>query len=156
MKAEIVLLIISAAIFISYVTTIALRFGIQKSISESYYDLPGEWRFVFTLTLWGFAIPVMIVGNSVLFFLAGGLICFVGAAAAFKEWAVTYKVHMIGAYGGVLLGFAGLLWDLHSWYLASIAIMIIIILWFTSQFKIWWIEITAFAAVWLGILIAVL
>jgi len=156
MKGEIALLIISAAIFIGYVQYIALKYGIQKSISESYYDLPRRWQFIFTLTLWGFAIPIMLVGNSTWFFLAGGLICFVGAAAAFKDWAITYKVHMVGAYGGVLLGFIGILGDLHNWYIASIAIMSIIIIWFTSQFKIWWIEIVAFAAVWLSILIAAL
>lgn len=154
MKAEIVLLIISAVIFISYITTIALRFGIQKSISESYYDLRPEWKFVFTLTLWGFAIPVMIVGNSFLFFLAGGLICFVGAAAGFKSLAMTYKVHMIGAYGGVILGFTALIFDLGYYAMPLVAALSIIIMWFNCRFKIWWIEVLAFSTVWIGLLMS--
>jgi len=156
MKGEIVLLIISAAIFISYIQYITFKYGVQKSISESYYDLPKKWQFIFTLTLWGFAVPIMIVGDSAWFFLAGSLICAVGAAPAFKSLATEYNVHMIGAYGGVILGFAGLVFDYHYYSIVLIAILAMIIMWFNITNKTWWIEILAFATVWIGILTRIL
>jgi len=153
MDGQIVLLIISAAIFISYALYITYTYGIQKSISASWYKLPNNWRFIFTFTLWGFAIPVMIVGDSALFFMAGGLICFVGAAASFRDLSMTYKVHMVGAYGGVLLGFAAIVINLGYYILPSISALAIVIIWFTVKHKIWWIEITAFSTVLIALIL---
>lgn len=152
MKGEIVLLIISAVIFVSYTQFITFKYGIQKSISESYYDLPRNWQFIFTLTLWGFAFPVIIAANTALLFLAGGLICLVGAAPAFKKQAMEYKAHMIGAYGGIILGFSSLVYDYKLYSLVLISVVAMIILRFSVRHYIWWVEVTAFITILLGIL----
>jgi len=72
-------------IFVSYVAAIWIIFGVQKSISASYYKLPKKWKFLMTLFCWGIGFPAMIIGQSIWMILAGAGICFVGAAAAFGE-----------------------------------------------------------------------
>ena len=151
---ETILLLISVAIFLSYIGFIALKYGIQKSISESYYRLPSKQKVLFTLALWGFAIPVIILGGmleSWLLFLAGGLITLVGAAPAFKSLLMEYKAHMFGAYGGILLGLTALVVNFNLWWLVLIAVILAVIIKFTIKNYIWWIEVLAFFTVLLGI-----
>lgn len=150
---NIILLLLSALIFISYIQRVAHFYGIQKSISESYYRLPDKYKFIFTLSLWGFAMPVLIIGNSLLMFAAASAICFVGAAAAFKDLKITKQVHMVGAYGGILLGMVSIIIDYNLWELVLIASMLSLFTRFFIKNYIWWIEVIAFFTILLAIYI---
>ena len=109
-EIKIVGLLISAAIFLTYVTYIAVKYSVQKSISESYYNLKFKnKKYIFASVIWGFAVPIMYAGNNALMFLAGGTICFVGGAAAFKKNRMEKWVHISGAIGGIILGMLSLL-----------------------------------------------
>ena len=150
---ETILLSISTGIFVAYVIFVMIKFGIQKSISESYYRFPNSMRFIFTLALWGFAIPIIMLGGiseSVLLFLAGGFIVLVGAAPAFKGLLMEYKAHMLGAYTGILLGLTSLIVDFGSWEIVAIAVVLAILLKIFSKNYIWWIEILAFFTILVG------
>lgn len=89
---------------LSYLITIVILFGVLKSISQSYYEVKGFGKAIFTLFIWSISIPMMIIGSTPLMFFAGALLSFVGAAPAFKE-EMEGKVHVIGATGGILIGF---------------------------------------------------
>lgn len=141
------LFILMLTVFLSYVSFIWIRYGIQKSISDSYYRLPQKLKFIFTLFCWGFAVPAIILGDNVLMFLAGSGIAFVGAAAAFKE-KMTHNVHMIGAYGGVLLSQISIFYNYHLWGLNLLFIILAGTLFiFNIKNKIWWSEVLAFLTI---------
>jgi hypothetical protein len=145
---------IMLVVFVAYVLFIWLKYGVQKSISDSYYILPKNINFLFTLFCWGFAFPAVIIGvgltNNFLMFLAGGGICFVGAAAAFKQ-ELTKTVHMIGAYSGVAFGQLSIFFDFHLYYVNIIFIVSVLIIQLLPsklvQNKIWWQEILAFLSI---------
>ena len=138
-------------VFVSYVVFIWSRYGIQKSISASYYVLPEKINVLFTLFCWGFAFPAIIVAQTPLMFLAGSAIVFVGAAARFKE-KLTKSVHMISATIGVILSQASIFFDYHLWHLNAIFVLSSLIILGVLYFKhidkyIWWIEIFAFSTI---------
>ena len=134
-------------VFISYLTFVVITYGVQTSISESYYRLPKKINFLFTFFCWGFAIPAIILGDNALMFLAGSGIAFVGAAAAFKD-KMTNNVHMIGAYGGVLLSQISIWYNYHMWYITIIFIILSgTLLLLKVKNKIWWVEVAAFLSI---------
>ena len=140
-------------VFISYILFITMKYGVLASISDSYYRLPTKYNYLFTLFCWGFAIPTMIIGleltGSFLMFLACAGICFVGAAAAFKE-DLTKSVHYSGALVGILCSQLSIALDFNMYYVNIIFLTIgILLLLFRSVINnnhIWWIEILAFSS----------
>ena len=130
---------------------IALIYGVQKSISDSFYCLPIRARGLFTLALVGFSIPVMIFADNTLMFLAGSAIVFVGAASDFKR-DITKVWHYAAAVIGITLGMASLIIDYGRIELVILFVVISIILRFTKSNFIWWIEIIAFYLILIGIL----
>jgi hypothetical protein len=142
-------------VFVSYVSFIWIKYGVQRSISDSYYRLPKNLQPLFTLFCWGFAFPAIIIGvdltDNFLMFLAGAGICFVGAAAQFKE-ELTKGVHMIGAYGGVLFSQLAIAINFHMYYMNVIFILLAILFEVLGYYKImknkiWWQEILAFLSI---------
>lgn len=156
------------SVFVSYVAFIWIRYGVQRSISDSYYRLTEDPKMppllaqsLFTLFCWGFAFPAMIIGltltDNFLIFLATAGIMFVGVAAAFKGDKMTKEVHMIGAYGGVLFSQLSIAFDFHMYYVNVIFIVGAVLLQILNIVKIkkvslvknpvWWQEILAFGAI---------
>jgi len=135
-------------IFLSYVSFIWLKYGIQKSISESYYVLPDKLKPLFTLFCWGFAFPAIIIGVEItpLMFFAGAGICFVGAAAAMHEKFVR-KVHMTAAISGIIFSQLAILIGFHMWWLNIISLALAALSLLSKKHFIWWIEIVAFSAI---------
>lgn len=137
-------------IFVTYVAFIWAKYGVLKSISDSYYHLPRKFQPLFTFFCWGFALPAMILGSSGLMFMAGAGISFVGAAAAFKE-AMTKEVHMIGAGAGVLLSQLAIILQYGMWPISATFIgLSLLLLLFRKKINnkhIWWIEILAFLSI---------
>ncbi len=148
---EIGLITTAIVVFFSYVAYVWIGYGVQRSISNSYYKLPKNRKFLFILFCWLFAFPVMILGDSALMFAAGTFICFVGAAAAFKGDKMTKWVHMVGAYGGVALAMTSIWIDHDKWYLvvlfAAISALLMVFKKILNYNQIWWIEILAFSLV---------
>jgi hypothetical protein len=148
MKYEWIVWAIMVVVFVAYVSFIWIKYGVQKSISDSYYRLPEKQKYLFTLFCWGFSIPAIILGNCFLMFLAGTGICFVGAAAAFKGNEMEHWVHMAGAYTGVLLSQIAIwnnfdLWSINVAFVAgALPIMLCGI-----KNKIWYVEILAFTSI---------
>jgi len=149
MGAITISLIIMISVFISYISFIWSKYGIQTSISQSYYALPQNLRPLFTLFCWGFAIPAMIAGSgvSVFMFLAGAGIAFVGAAAQIKL-SLDYKVHMVAAISGVIFSQLAIFFGYHLWYVNLAFILLgIIILFLSKKNYLWWIELVAFGSI---------
>lgn len=150
---ELILLSTSFLIFSSFIIFIILNYGVQHSISASYYKLKGNQKILFTLALWGFTIPIIIYANTGLLFYSGAFICFVGVSPAFKNKGMEKKVHLIGAYTGIILGFISLLIDYNEYYLVLGSIFIISNIIKRIPNYIWWIEVISFCAILLGLII---
>jgi hypothetical protein len=155
---------ISLVIFQLYFVWIYSTFGIQSSISNSFYVIwkkrPHEpnLRWWFTGALWGFAFPLAIIGVEIhpLFWLAAVLIMFVGAAPAFKSTRIQNTVHMVGAIGGI--GAAMIAFFLLGQYLIfglTVGAMALVGI---KRFPntTWWVETIAFVGTWFGLLILTL
>lgn len=151
--------LVMAAVFLSYVTYIVQQFGWLPSISESYYNLPRKHQWMFTIFCWGFAIPAILAGDSVLMFVAGVGIAFVGAASSFKE-KMTKTVHFSGAIVGIAASQAWIIIEYAPNKLATIPISIMILMFvFKNKIKnshdeetyFFWIEIVAFLSILVGL-----
>jgi hypothetical protein len=140
--------------FVLYVGFIWIKYGIQKSISDSYYRLPEDDKSLFTLFCWWFAVPAIILGDNLLMFLAGSGIVFVGAAAAFKQNEMQHWVHLVGAYSAILLSQIAI-WVKYDLLYVNIIFVVssVILLFLNVKNKIWWIEILAFTTICLALLI---
>jgi hypothetical protein len=134
-------------VFVAYVSFIWSKYGIQKSISESYYVLPKKENFLFVLFTWLFAFPAMILGNSLLMLFAGGGIVFVGAAAAMHKMP-TRAVHLTGAIGGMILACLAMIFQYHMWYMvAAVAGAILLSALLDKKHLMWWAEVAIFVAI---------
>jgi hypothetical protein len=143
------LLITSAAIFVIYLVTVYLLYGMTKSVSATYYELRYKW--VFTMVLWGFSIPLIIAASQPLIFLSGAAICFTGAAPGVDE-KMERNWHIGSSVAGIIIGLLAL-W-IHYGYWEPVAIQLA----FTVPAKIgkmkhhtYWIEVLAFALVWISV-----
>jgi len=144
------LYILMILVFISYVSYIWVKYGVQKSISASYYQLPDFYKFLFTLFCWGFAVPALVIGNNLLLFVACAGICFVGAAPDFNS-KESDDVHFIAAAFGIATSQIYIYSVLLMPWVSVISGLIFLILYLGRKrfFKnhIWWIEIVAFASI---------
>lgn len=141
---------ISFIIFTAWLIFTRLAFGKLDSISESFYKLSEKHRFIFTLVLWGFSLPLMVNVNSVWLFLSISGIAFVGAAAAYKE-ELTSTVHFIGAIGGIIMGLIYLITQGLFW-LALPYILVSVSLYFLSKRPTYWIEIVSYYTILIGLI----
>lgn len=148
LAASIVLFTIMFVGFFSYITFILLKYGVKESVSKTFYSLPPQHRYLFTLYCWSFSVPVMILGGSLLMYLAGAGIMFVGATPAFKDTKITNRFHTIGAAVGITFSQIAIFFDYRLWYLNIIFIVSsALMLLFTKKLKdnhLFWIEILAF------------
>jgi len=149
---NIALFITMVTIFVGYVATIIGLYGILPSISDSYYRLPKKWNFMFTLVLWGFGFPALIIGAPVtwLMFAACAGIIFVGAAAAFQQ-KMTKTVHIVGAAVGMVLSQIAIATSFGLWPITAVCVPLAgLIFLFRKQINythVFWIEIICFTAI---------
>ena len=134
-------------VFIAYVSFIWSKYGILKSISESYYKLPRKWNWLFVAFCWLFAFPAMILGGSYLMMFAAGGIVFVGAAAAMHTFP-TRAVHLTGAIGGMILACIAMVVQYHMWYMTvGVAVLALLALLLDKKRAMWWTELAIFTAI---------
>lgn len=141
--------IISISVFTAYLVFILVKFPNLKSISDSYYHLKNKiW---FTLALWGFAIPAMIAGDTLLMFFAGSGIAFVGAAAEFKQ-VMTKTVHYVAAVCGIVFGMLSLGFDFGLWWVVVLAAIGSLGIRLTFKNWIFWVEVFCFYVILISLL----
>jgi len=142
-----ILFSVMVAVFLAYVIGIWAKYGVQKSISESYYCLPKNKNWLFVAFTWLFAFPAMILGNSLLMLFAGGGIVFVGAAAAMHTFP-TRAWHLTAAIGGMILGCIAMVVQFHMWYLLpAILVAMGLAAIFDKKSLMWWAEVAIFIAI---------
>ena len=148
----VILAIISAIFFATYLFLMAKLHGIQPSVSDNYYVSKHPWTF--TLAMWTVAftmLPPMLSATTETFqftaFLSCAGIVFVGAAAAYKQ-SMTNTVHTIGA---VIAALFAIIWayticpPLPTIAILTAAYILIAV----RRHKVYWAEITAFAMTYL-------
>lgn len=158
---ELILLGISFVPMCIYLFYISGKYGIQKSISETYYTIGKKWWF--TILLYSWMLPLIIVGlelmDSPYIFLGGAAIMFVATAPAFKITETTErKVHMVGSYLGVGLTLLSVAFDFNYYILAGlVALMYLLLLTEVIKLKnkIWWIEIFTYLLIYTLIFIKI-
>lgn len=145
-------LLIGISDFLLYVAFIWGRYGIQRSISISFYDLPMKNKFVFRLFIWILSSAIIISGigwGSPMFLISGLLLSLVGIFTHIKvKWK--FKIHMIGAIGGILSCAIGILMlNLNVGLIASGSILLgslLLLLLGNKKHIIWNIEVICFAS----------
>ena len=153
-------LIIAAVILLAYMVYILARFGVPRSLSDTYYLLEGEgWVFQVVLALFIMLIlPLWINISSsrteCLAFLSCASLGFVAAAARFKE-ILTETVHYVSA--GICCVCA-VLWQVLecSWMLPCICLLLAgvcsVIRW---NKWCWWLEVAIVASTLVSLWMAV-
>jgi hypothetical protein len=143
------IIIAQTILFTSFVLWITIRYGIQKSISDSWYAGNYAERVAFTL-LFAFAIGgLQFFSGSVWFALSGSFLVFVGVAPDFKsEWATTEVVHVAGATGAIVLALFGLVLEDVWWPVIPVALSMAMLS--KARNKTFWIEIVAFYSIIAG------
>ena len=146
------ILLIQFLVFVVYVGYIINQYGILPSISDSWYVLPRQHNFLFTLFTWGIGIPMLFYGNAPLFFAGAGL-TFVGAATQFKmKRSYTKQVHFTGAAVGIIIPLLYLAISFGNWIpLAIQAVGTVVITQSKINNKLWWVEILAFICIMFGL-----
>ena len=147
--------LIQLLIFVSYIAIVVKRFGVLPSISESWYKFEEEENPLFTVFCWGIGLPMFFQSNgtSELFMLSGVGLFLVGTAVRYESM-YNCKIHYAGAAAGICGALFGLWYENGLWQpLAAFAIL------FTTIFlvkkiveKIWWIEISAFITIVIGLM----
>ena len=151
MNYSITAVIISFLVFTGYLLYVALRYGITQSISQSYYKLKGKW--LFTIVLWGFSIPLMIAAAKPLIFLAGAAICFTGAAPS-TSFKLEAHWHIGSSVAGIVFGALGMWIHFGMWWIPAIqAVFTLFLVLLKVKNYTWWIETLAFYLILAGILI---
>ena len=65
------LYLVMISVFLGYILYIIARYGVQSSVSQSFYVLPKNLKILFTLFCWGFVFPAIILSSNPLMFFAG-------------------------------------------------------------------------------------
>ena len=159
-----ILIALSLVIFVVYNAIMNIKFGLPKSLSATYYNLPTKFRWVFTLFMWACGLLLMPAWIEVsesfgdwrtnltfLSFFTCALICFVGAAPNFRAFKMESMVHTISATAAAV---TALLWCfICGWdtmYVPIVAIGIVaLVAWKSKTFKeckTYWLEMMAFGA----------
>jgi hypothetical protein len=149
--------------FMAYLIWIVVRFGIQPSISDSFYALReqyGEsslipWLFWLFLINISWPLFLLLQFNGFAFFAMAGIIL-VGAAAQFRRGKSTEIPHVVGAVGGIALAFLsiGFVFGAWAWIWLPAYIMVVGILNIVRITNYdWWIEVMAFIMIVIALMV---
>lgn len=150
------MIVLSLVILVCYLGMVLIRFGIPKSISETYYLL-GKHGWLFQVTLFSVAflvVPTLIErsseGTRFLAFLACMGLAFVAAAPLFKR-ELDGKVHYISAAmccGGLVL------WQVFnaSWVVPLICFVAVLPPMLFGGKRMWWLEIATIVSAYVSLI----
>lgn len=112
-----ILYFISLGIFLTYILTILVKFGIPKSISESAYLLGKNGSIIFYVTFISFVLPLLAYWLEItnkspsqpLVFISCAALCFTGITGRFKgdDGESTKKIHINST---IIAGILSQLW----------------------------------------------
>jgi len=109
-----IIMVLSVVLYIGY---IYFLYGMQKSFSDSFYRLPENRKYLFTLFIFSFAYSASVLGANIYITPAALLICGVGVARAFKDNPIMNFTHQLFAYTGILYGMYGVWVYYKMWYI---------------------------------------
>lgn len=151
---ELILLLFSIAVFITFTLFVGIKYGVQKSISASIYVLHGTLeKSYYSWFILGVAIPMMLISNTTLGWWAGALLAIDFAAPAGGDKMQNF-LHSFGADAGMVIGLGMLIYDFHLLPLVVCNIVFILYAHWRIKNSVWWIETSIFITVIIGLLIA--
>lgn len=150
-------MIASMIVLLGYLAFVVAKFGIPKSISESYYLLGKMgWMFQITLFVTAFLVIPSLIDASTentqfLAFLACAGLLFVGAAPLFKR-EFDKKVHFIAA---VLCCGSLVLWQVFnsSWVIPALCFCFACYPMMKDKKYMWWLEIATIVSAYISLLL---
>lgn len=149
-------MILSMIILFGYLAFVVAKFGIPKSISETFYLLGKKgWMFQVTLFLVAFMVmPILIDRSSentrFLAFLACAGLAFVGAAPLFKM-ELEGKVHYVSA---AICCVGLVLWQVFNacWVVPIVCFLAIIYPMIKDKKYMWWLEIATIVSAYVSLI----
>lgn len=149
-------MIVSIVILSYYLAFVIAKFGIPKSISETYYLL-GKHGWLFQVTLFSVAflvVPTLIDRSSentrFLAFLACAGLAFVAAAPLFKM-ELEGKVHYVSA---AICCVGLVLWQVFNacWIIPLLCFLTVLIPMVKDKKYMWWLEIAAIVSAYVSLI----
>lgn len=149
-------MIASMVVIFGYLAFVVAKFGIPKSISDTYYLL-GKMGWLFKVTLFSVAflvVPTLIERSSdntqFLAFLACAGLAFVAAAPLFKM-ELEGKVHFTSAY--ICCGSLAL-WQVFntSWLVPVVCLALVAIPMVKDKKYMWWLEIATIVSAYVSLI----
>lgn len=147
--------LISLLIFLVGTVTVVRNYGIQSSLSASYYKLDINKQWLFTLWCMGYAIPFMFIDGYIFLNTAAIFIMIVGAAAAFRGDKLIEKVHMTSAALAVIAAHISMIYEFNNWIVSAISLTLAT---YFYVFKnkgtgVWWAEVVTYVSIIVTLLI---
>ena len=150
--------VIQAVIFLSFVIYIALTYGVLRSISHSWYELlPIKKQWIFQVFLASIGILMFFHGN-IWFYLSGVGLLITSICPQFeRRHSLEASLHVIGATGAVISALIGLWVSSGLWYMLVIPLALALPFRYIKKINVknkdWWIEILAFVSILTGLVI---
>ena len=146
----VIALTLSILFFVSYIGFIVYKYGIQTSISASYYILPPNKQFLFSIFCILYPFPIAYVACSVWFWLATVCVMLVGAASAYRGDKIINLIHMTSAFMCVIFSHLAMCLDYRAYYISGISLTLSMLLMiFKNKILngVWWAEIVTYLAI---------
>ena len=156
MSLNLGLIITAVAVWLGYNVPIAIKHGIQSSVSAQYNLFKTIWgRSLASWFILGIAAPMMVVADNLLGVLAGMFLSLVFIAPTVRESKIAEVLHILGANMAIILGMASiLLINIHLWPIVALfAIFTGISMKIGYRHHTYWIETVGFIIIMLGLLI---
>lgn len=149
--------------FLLYTGWIVAKFGVQPSISDSFYELQRKYGkgSLMPYTYWLFMVNVgwpifpLLQFNVFSFFALVGL-ALAGAAAQFKDGRNIEVPHVLGASGGIVLAFIaiGAVFGGWAWgWLVGFLLILGAFELFSFRNNTWWTQVIAFVLIFTALII---
>lgn len=145
-------LLISLIVFLTYTVGITIKYGVQESISASWYKLNRVTWIFFTLFTWGTALPILMLDLGMFYTLGAISLMFVGVAGAFRNDKMIKGLHLGFTYSSILFFCFALVLD-GIWKPAALTVIFVVSTTVIDmKNKIWWDEVFVYFAIMTGIL----
>lgn len=147
-----IVILLQLLAFFGYVIYVWKRIGVQKSISDSWYQLPDK-KSLFTAFTFGVGLPMWAYSAigfndyaQFVFAISGFFMACIGIASMFKANKMTKYIH----FGSTFLAIGFALWGIyaqsHDWHallLCAVGTLPLV----NVKNKIWWMEIMIFTII---------
>ncbi len=137
-----------------YIGLVWIKFGVQISISHSYYKFKDKYsKYAFTLFCWSIAYSSMILGADIYIFFSGILLGITGVTPAFRSEKIVNILHCIGAYGSVIFSQITIFVNYDLWYINIFFFSFFFLSYILKiKNKTWWVEIAALLSIYYTLL----